>query len=44
MEELVDEIMVVVERKLNARDIELDNSEMDDIRDLLDRILENHEG
>ena len=43
MEELVDEIMVVVERKLNARDIELDNSEMDDIRDLLDMILENHE-
>ena len=44
MEELVDEIMVGVERKLNARDIELDNSEMDEIRDLLDRILENHEG
>ena len=44
MEELVDEIMVVVERKLNARDIELDNSDMDEIRDLLDRILENHEG
>lgn len=44
MEELVDEIMVVVERKLNARDIELDNSEMDEIRDLLDRILENYEG
>ena len=44
MEELVDEIMVVVERKLNARDIELDNSEMDEIRDLLDTILENHEG
>ncbi len=43
MEELVDEIMVVVERKLNARDIELDNSEMDEIRDLLDMILENHE-
>ena len=44
MEELVDEIIVGVERKLNARDIELDNSEMDEIRDLLDRILENHEG
>ena len=44
MEELVDEIMVGVERKLNARDIELDNSEMDEIRDLLDTILENHEG
>ena len=44
MEELVDEIMVVVERKLNARDIELDNSDMDEIRDLLDRILENYEG
>lgn len=44
MEELVDEIMVGVERKLNARDIELDNSEMDEIRDLLDMILENHEG
>lgn len=43
MEELVDEIMVGVERKLNARDIELDNSEMDEIRDLLDIILENHE-
>ena len=43
MEELVDEIMVGVERKLNARDIELDNSEMDEIRDLLDMILENHE-
>ena len=43
MEELVDEIIVVVERKLNARDIELDNSEMDEIRDLLDRILENYE-
>ena len=44
MEELVDEIIVAVERKLNARDIELDNSEMDEIRDLLDMILENHEG
>lgn len=44
MEELVDEIMVAVERKLNARDIELDNSEMDEIRDLLDMILENYEG
>ena len=44
MEELVDEIIVVVERKLNARYIELDNSEMDEIRDLLDRILENYEG
>ena len=44
MEELVDEILVGVERKLNARDIELDNSEMDEIRDLLDMILENHEG
>ena len=42
MEELVDEIIVGVERKLNARDIELDNSEMDEIRDLLDMILENH--
>ena len=44
MEELVDEIVVGIERKLNARDIELDNSEMDEIRDLLDTILENHEG
>ena len=44
MEELVDEIIVGVERKLNARDIELDNSEMDEMRDLLDMILENHEG
>mgnify|MGYP003599530640 FL=1 len=44
MEELVDEILVGIERKLNARDIELDNSEMDEIRDLLDMILENHEG
>ena len=44
MEELVDEIFVGIERKLNARDIELDNSEMDEIRDLLDRILENYEG
>ena len=44
MEELVDEILVGIERKLNARDIELDNSEMDEIRDLLDTILENHEG
>ncbi len=43
MEELVDEILVGIERKLNARDIELDNSEMDEIRDLLDMILENHE-
>ena len=43
MEELVDEILVGIERKLNARDIELDNSEMDEIRDLLDIILENHE-
>ena len=43
MEELVDEIVVGIERKLNARDIELDNSEMDKIRDLLDMILENHE-
>lgn len=44
MEELVDEILVGIERKLNARYIELDNSEMDEIRDLLDMILENHEG
>ena len=44
MEELVDEILVGIERKLNARDIELDNSEMDEIRDLLDMILENYEG
>lgn len=44
MEELVDEIVVGIERKLNARDIELDNSEMDEIRDLLDMLLENHEG
>ena len=44
MEELVDEVVVGIERKLNARDIELDNSEMDEIRDLLDTILENHEG
>ncbi len=44
MEELVDEIVVGIERKLNARDIELDNSEMDEIRDLLDMILENYEG
>ena len=44
MEELVDEILVGIERKLNARDIELDNSEMDEIRDLLDTILENYEG
>ena len=43
MEELVDEIVVGIERKFNARDIELDNSEMDEIRDLLDMILENHE-
>lgn len=44
MEELVDEIVVGIERKLNGHDIELDNSEMDEIRDLLDRLLENHEG
>ena len=44
MEELVDEIIVGVERKLNTRDIELDNSETDEIRDLLDMILENYEG
>ena len=43
MEELVDEIMVDIERKLNGYNIELDNSEMDEIRDLLDMILENHE-
>ena len=44
MEELVDEILVGIERKLNGHNIELDNSEMDEIRDLLDTILENHEG
>ena len=44
MEELVDEIVVGIERKLNGHNIELDNSEMDEIRDLLDTILENHEG
>ena len=44
MEELVDEILVGIERKLNGYNIELDNSEMDEIRDLLDRILENYEG
>ena len=43
MEELVDEIVVGIERKLNGHNIELDNSEMDEIRDLLDTILENHE-
>lgn len=43
MEELVDEIIVGIERKLNGYNIELDNSEMDEIRDLLDMILENHE-
>lgn len=43
MEELVDEIMVDIERKLNGYNIELDNSEMDEIRDLLDMIRENHE-
>ena len=43
MEELVDEIIVGIERKLNSHNIELDNSEMDEIRDLLDMILENHE-
>ena len=43
MEELVDEIMVDIERKRNGYNIELDNSEMDEIRDLLDMILENHE-
>ena len=44
MEELVDEIIVGIERKLNGYNIELDNSEMDEIRDLLDIILENYEG
>jgi hypothetical protein len=44
MEELVDEIVVSIERKLNGHNIELDNSDMDEIRDLLDRILENYEG
>lgn len=44
MEELVDEIIVDMERKLNGRDIELDTSEIDEIRDLLDALLENHEG
>ena len=44
MEELVDEIVVGIERKLNGYNIELDNSDMDEIRDLLDRILENYEG
>ena len=44
MEELVDEIVVGIERKLNGHNIELDNSEMDEIRDLLDTILENQEG
>ena len=44
MEELVDEIVVGIERKLNGHNIELDNSEMDEIRDLLDTILENYEG
>lgn len=43
MEELVDEILVGIERKLNGYNIELGNSEMDEIRDLLDMILENHE-
>ena len=44
MEELVDEIVVGIERKLNGHNIELDNSDMDEIRDLLDIILENYEG
>ena len=44
MEELVDEIVVAIERKLNGHNIELDNSDMDEIRDLLDSILENYEG
>jgi len=42
MEELVDEIVVGIERKLNGHDIELDNSDMDELRDLLDQILESY--
>ena len=44
MEELVDEIIVDIERKLKKHDIELDISDTDEIRDLLDAILENYEG
>ena len=43
MEELVDEVIVGIERKLNSRDIELSNSEMDEIRDVLDEILVKYE-
>ena len=44
MEELVDEIIVDMEQKLKKYDIELDISDTDEIRDLLDAILENYEG
>ena len=39
MEETVDEIMAVVERELDDRDIELSVAELDEIRDTLDDVL-----
>ena len=42
MEEIVDEIVELVERKLEDKDISLNVQELDEVRDTLDAILENY--
>lgn len=43
MEDVVEAIITQIERTLNKVDIELSISDMDDIRELLDSILERYE-
>ena len=41
MEDIVEALLVSMERKLNIHGIELDVNETDEVRELLDQILEN---
>lgn len=43
MDEVVDTIIITIERLLNKKDIELDTDGIDRLRDLLDEILEEYE-
>lgn len=43
MEDVVETIITQIERTLNKVDVELSISDMDDIRELLDSILERYE-
>lgn len=44
MTELVDELVDIIESKLGKRKIELTAQELDEVRDILDSIIDNHEG